>query len=110
MLLLFLFQYPVGTELERWALDPGQGLSRHGGTGGGGSYTDSAEFAGPASVMDEVAKLRMVIGDDEVGVDTQRWMQLEGRVMRRGRGCTEIMVEVAKGLCMAIGAWRYRLG
>ena len=36
--------------------------------GGGGSYTDSSEFVGPVPVMDEVAKLRMVIGDDEVRI------------------------------------------
>lgn len=56
----------IMAELERWASDPGQGLTRPGAPGGG-SYTDSTEFVGPVPVLDEMAKLRMVIGDDEVG-------------------------------------------
>ena len=55
----------IVTELERWASDPGQGLIRPGAPGGG-SYTDSTEFVGPVPVLDEMAKLRMAIGDDEV--------------------------------------------
>lgn len=54
----------IVAELERWASDPSQGLTRHGAPGG--SYTDSTEFVGPVPVLDEMAKLRMAIGDEEV--------------------------------------------
>ena len=63
----------IMAELERWASDPGQGLTRPGAPGGG-SYTDSTEFVGPVPVLDEMAKLRMVIGDDEVGWPMMREM------------------------------------
>ncbi|GAX75493.1 hypothetical protein CEUSTIGMA_g2936.t1 [Chlamydomonas eustigma] len=46
-------------ELERWAMDPGRGLQRHG-------YTDSNDFVGAVPVMEEVNKLRLAITEDEV--------------------------------------------
>ena len=50
--------------------------SSFGGTPGGGSFSDSSEFVGPVPVMDEVARIRMAIGDDEVrsfNQDSEEW-------------------------------------
>ena len=53
----------LGTNTSGTAVGLG---SSFGATAGMGSYSDSSEFVGPVPVMDEVARLRMAIGDEEV--------------------------------------------